>query len=133
MSRYYLLFTIHLSLFTLYQAFECPEQFVGYAAGILCHAEILVHFHGLEIGMVRAIVAAGDRDVLAADSLLISFSCISSFMFLSFFSCSCERYHSMDTLDRLNLLMPRDNLSDKKVEKFARAATILYLCRRFKI
>ena len=66
------LLTFDYSLFTiLYQALERPEQFVGYTAGILRDAEILVDLHGLEVRAVGAVVVARDRDVLSVVDLRI--------------------------------------------------------------
>ena len=70
------LLTFDYSLFTiLYQALERPEQFVGYTAGILRDAEILVHFHWFEVRAVGAVVVARDRDVLAVVNVRVALLC----------------------------------------------------------
>ena len=59
--------TVPSSLFSLFlsQAFQRPEQFVGHVGGILGNAESRARVHGSEVRVVGAVVAAGDRDVLA--------------------------------------------------------------------
>ena len=63
----FLLFYLFTFLPFLYQALECPEQFVAHADGVTLDAEIPIHLYRTEIQAQRAIVAAGDRDVLAAE------------------------------------------------------------------
>ena len=59
--------TVTSSLFSLfpYQASKCPEQFVGHIGGILGNVESRARVYRSEVRVVGAIVAAGDRDVLA--------------------------------------------------------------------
>ena len=59
--------TVTSSLFSLfpYQALQRPEQFVGHVGGILGNVESRARVYRPEVRVVGAIVAAGDRDVLA--------------------------------------------------------------------
>ena len=56
----------------LYQALQSPEQFVAYADGILGRAEAVAHLYRQEVRAERAVVAAGNRDVLAAEDARIA-------------------------------------------------------------
>ena len=56
----------------LYQAFERPEQFVGYVGSITIDVETGNHIHGSEVRAVRAFVPAGDGDVLSPKDLRVA-------------------------------------------------------------
>ena len=66
------LLTLFLHRSILYQAFKCPEKLVGHAGGIASDVEAGTHFHGSEVRAVRAVVLAGDGDVLAAVDLRVA-------------------------------------------------------------
>ena len=67
-----LLFTFHFSL--LYQALECPEQFVEHTECIAVGAEVLADLQVLEVRAERAVVLTGDRDVLAVEESRVALS-----------------------------------------------------------
>ena len=61
----------HSSLF-LYQALQRPEQFVGHVGGILGNVESRARMYRPEVRVVGAVVAAGDRDVLALEDVRVA-------------------------------------------------------------
>ena len=66
-SSLFYLFTFLPSYLFPYQALQPPEQFVGHAHGILGRAEAWAHLQRQEVQSERAVGAAGNRDVLAAE------------------------------------------------------------------
>jgi hypothetical protein len=54
----------------LYEAFECPEQFVGHASGIAFEVKDLVRRYRTEVRVVGAIAASRDGDVQIGSVLL---------------------------------------------------------------
>ena len=73
--------TMRLSFFfvlggysVLYKASERLPEFVTHAYGVAVYAEPSSHLHGLEVGAQRAVVLAGDGDILPAEHMRISLS-----------------------------------------------------------
>ena len=64
---------IHFQLSILYEALQCPQQFVGYTAGILCHAEILVDLHRFEVRAVGVVVMSCNRNVQSVIDVRVAF------------------------------------------------------------
>ena len=56
----------------LYQALECPEQFIGYTGDILLEAEILVNLQRLEVRMHASVSLTGDCDVPTLEHVRIT-------------------------------------------------------------
>ena len=58
-----------------YKAFQCLADLACHLEGIAIDGEVLVHLHGAEVRAQRAVVLAGDGDVLAAEEAGVALAC----------------------------------------------------------